>query len=452
MKVAIVGAGWAGLAAAVRLHSMGMQVTVFEASKVPGGRARRVVDSQLGVIDNGQHILLGAYSETQKLIEHICGPARLTEGFKRLPLWLKSADGQFEIRAAKQLPASLQGIVALWRAKGLSINDKLTVTRLLFHLKTSPRISQRQQTVHQWLVSQRQSLNAIHWIWRPLCIATMNTSPHEACASLFQAVLRDSLLSTESGATDLLLPRVDLSSLWPDAATKHLDCQFGRPVRAVQPFADHVMLDGQKFDACILATPPYSVLKLLGSYVAGSTLLADLEKFDYRAITTCYVRLESSVRLPAPMLLLQDDSSGLRPGQWVFDRQAMIKPESTSHADLAFVISDSMANQGIDTSQLAQRLVRQLSMELGQSKPGMILDAKCIQEKRATFAAVPGLKRPENTTTWPHVLVAGDWTNTGYPAVLEGAVRSGLKAATLLSGNLMEAKLGTNNVPIMQKI
>lgn len=436
MKVAIVGAGWAGLAAAMRLRSMGMQVTVFEASKVPGGRARRVVDSNLGLIDNGQHIILGAYRETLKLIEDVCGYAHLTSSFRRLPLWLKSADSRFEIRVSSQIPATLQGLVALWQARGLSIKDKTSMTHLLIGLKLGWHKPAPQQTVEQWLQNQGQSQNAIHWIWRPLCLATMNTHPSEACATLFQAVLRDSLLSTHAHASELLLPSVDLSALWPDVAAANVSCQFGHTVRCVTPFPNHVMLDEQRFDGCICATPPYGVLKLLGPALTGSSLLAELEEFDYRAITTCYVKLERPIKLPAPMLLLQDDSSGMRPGQWVFDRRAIIKQMNTKDADLAFVISDSSHQQHIDASQLAKRLIHQLSTELGQTNTARILHAKCIQEKRATFAAVPGLQRPENTTKWPHIMLAGDWTNTGYPSVLEGAVLSGLKAAAQLSKHL----------------
>ena len=449
MKVAIVGAGWAGLAAALHLRAQGIQVTVFEASKVPGGRARRVDDSRLGAIDNGQHIFLGAYRETLKLIQDTCGAVHLRAGFKRLPLWLKSADGQFEIRASTCLPANLQGMVALWRAKGLSAIDKLAITRLLLSLKTGHKRAIPNQSVHQWLLSQGQSPRAMHWLWRPLCIATMNSPPHEACALLFRTVLRDSLLNTAAGATDLLLPRMDLSKLWPEAAAASVDCQFGHTVRAVRPLEDHVMLDDQRFDACILATPPYSIMKLLGSALTDSPLLTQLKAFDYRAITTCYVKLDQSIRLPAPMLLLQDDASGLRPGQWVFDRQAISNQHGANPAQLAaqlaFVISDSSSDFYIDSFDLAKRLVQQLSWELGQDIPAKILHAKCIQEKRATFAAVPGLERPENVTTWPRLSVAGDWTNTGYPAVLEGAVRSGIQAATTLAAYLKGTALTKGN-------
>jgi squalene-associated FAD-dependent desaturase len=430
MKIAVVGAGWAGLAAVSQCLHHGMDVELFDAAHTPGGRARGVFDPQLGELDNGQHLLLGAYEQTLRLIERDLGSDSLGCGLMRLPLWLKSSNGQFEMRANPHLPQRLQNPVALWRAKGLSLSDKWQATTLLLRLQTKHRKRTNLNpnlTVSDWLTQEKQGPMTCQWIWNPLCLATLNTDPHEASAALFAKVLIDSLLNNRPGATDLLIPRTNLSALWPNALAKRVKPHWGHIVREVTPHTNGVTIDGQWFDYCVLAVPPPNLRRLIAKSNALVSITPVLDHFKFRSIATCYVALKQHHQLPAPMLMFPHTNHPNQLGQWVFDRSAFM--HNPVKAQLAFVISDASSITTGNDIALAESLMSQLNHDLLRENSSVVVGARCFHEKRATFAALPGLKRPAMTTPCPQVLLAGDWTNTGYPAVIEGAVMSGVRAA-----------------------
>lgn len=447
MRVAIVGAGWAGLAAASFCHRAGHHATLIEASRQVGGRARGVQDPRLGAIDNGQHILLGAYEQTLNLMRQDLGDERLDLIFDRQPLALASADGYFEIKAKTGLPAAFGHLVGFLTAKGLRGSDKWRILQFLWRLKRQANRPQQGWTVSQWLKNQGQPQQACRWLWHPLCLATLNTNPQQACANLFATVLSRSLLNPQAGATDLLLPATDLSKLWPDHVVNQVPCQFGHRVQHITATEDSVQIDGQTFDACILAVAPHSLNKLLESHRDMKALCQQLSGFSYNPITTCYVALCEPYQLPAPMLMLDHGESETSLGHWVFDRRAILRDSQHTQADLAFVISDSSAVLGLEDHQLARDLVDQLTRALRSSAQIEISATRCIHEKRATFAATVGLQRPGYRLPWPRVALAGDWTDTGLPAVIEGAVQSGLQAAQYILGRYAPSlKANDNNV------
>ena len=435
MKIAVVGAGWAGCAAASQCLALGMDVTLFEAGHLAGGRARAVRDPQLGELDNGQHLLLGAYRKTLELMRRDIGANHIESSFKRLPLWLQSADSQFRLKSNVRAKKSLLAdAMSIWTAKGLSLRDKWQITTLLSRLKrgiTSLNPENRQTlTVAKWLTQERQTLGACRWLWHPLCIATLNTEPDQACASLFENVLRDSLLNGQADATDFLIPTRNLTDLWPKAVASKATTRWGHVVRTLVPETHGVTIDGTFFDACVLAVTPTSASRLVAAIHGFEALADDLASFEYRAIATCYVSLGNHNPLPAPLLMF--DHAGLDANnlaQWVFDRSALMAEEA--RAQLSFVISCANDLPKTHDLVLAQTLVGQLKRALPTYR-GTILDARCFQEKRATFAAKPGLARPGTKTPHPRIVMAGDWTDTGYPAVIEGAVMSGVKAANQL--------------------
>ena len=261
MNVAVIGAGWAGLAAAFRLKNAGADVTVFEASGTPGGRARGVSDLQLGTIDNGQHLMLGAYTECLALIREL-SPQRVdAELLTRLPLTLASADGSFRLRAPR-LIAPLNLLWALSFMRGLTIADRVSALRMSIALRRKAWRALPDQSVHALLTQYKQSDLLIRKIWEPLCLAALNTPLRQACAQLFLNVLRDGLGGSRTDS-DLIVPRVDLSSLWPAVAAQHVTLRYRHIVRNLQPQVDGVRVDGELFDACILAVPPYAVQRVL---------------------------------------------------------------------------------------------------------------------------------------------------------------------------------------------
>lgn len=444
MNIAVIGAGWAGLAAAVSLKKLGAHVTVFEAAPVTGGRARGVDDVHMGRIDNGQHLLLGAYTETLALIEQVQGGQQMDQWMLRGPLHLESTDGSFKIRAPA-LPAPFNTLMALVCARGLSTADRIKALSMMVRCRLSGWRARPRETVRAFLSRHQQSDQLCLKLWTPLCLAALNTPIETSCAQLFLNVLRDSLNGPRH-ASDCLIPRVDLTALWPAIAAEQLTMRYRHIVRQVRATDTYVEVDGEHFDACVVATPPYAAARMLfdaslpedtppqplpsPQQQAEASLHRELKGFEYRAIATLALELEDHWQLPHAMMMLNEDDARGHVGQWVFNRLGHDK-------QLAVVISDASDFLKHDRERFVQAIATQIR-EQSAKHPGnlkpmpAIKHQRLIVEKRATFDAVPGLSRPSNRSPWPRIALAGDWTDTGYPAVLEGAVRSGLRAAVTL--------------------
>ena len=434
MRVGVVGAGWAGLAAAVSLQDAGCAVTLFEASHIPGGRARRSPHEAFpDGLDNGQHILLGAYTDTLALIQRLRGNH---DGLLRLPLRMETLDGRFRLRLPR-LPSPLHSAAGLACARGLGLGARLAALRLVRRLKADHWICPPGYTVADLLARHRQPPVLRRRLWEPLCLAALNTPAEQACASLFAQVLKDSLNGPRE-ASDMLLPRTDLSALWPDAAIAEVDWRPGHTVRRLWHDAEGVQVDGERLDALVLAVPPPSARKLLATLppAPGSPLLQQaLGQFDYQPIVTVTLKLEQPWRLPHPIMMMDEDVSRGHLGQWVVDRGWLTGRDS---GELAIVISAAAGALDQDRDSLCRAIHEQLREQLARNRRAAPLPAvsarAMVAEKRATFSAVPGLRRIRPQSPWRRVVLAGDWTDTGYPGVLEGAVRSGQDAArTILS-------------------
>lgn len=434
-KVAVIGAGWAGLAASAALKEAGKDVTVFEAGRTPGGRARRVIHPDFGgQLDNGQHILLGAYDQTLALMRRLGrNPDTL---LMRRPLQLASLDGRFRL-SAPPLPAPLHAAAALLTARGLPWRDRFAALRLMRGLKKMAWRPPRDWTVTKLLAHFQQPDTLIEQLWAPLCLAALNTPRNEASASLYARILQDSLTGHRRHS-DLLLPCVDLSALWPDAVALHAKMRYGATVRQLTPSALGIDINRERFDAAVLAVSPSVAARLLAQplHEAGAPgLLNALRAFDYQPIATLNLKLATPWALPEPMMMLREDPARGHAGQWLFDRSRLTG--RSQNGELAIVTSASrdLANENRDvvignlTAQVAEQAARHPARLPPMPK---VTVAELFIEKRATFSAIPGLIRPLNTTPWSTLTLAGDWTDTGYPGVLEGAVRSGQRAAQIL--------------------
>lgn len=451
MNIAVIGAGWAGLAAAIRLKDLGATVTVFEAAPVPGGRARGVDDVNMGRIDNGQHLMLGAYTESLKLIERLQPEQALDRILFRAPLQLESADGSFKLKAPT-LPAPWNTLLALSSTKGLGLSERARVLRMMLLCRLAGWRAQPNETVQSLLVRHQQSTLLCRRLWTPLCLAALNTPIAQSCAQLFLNVLRDSL-DGRRDASDLLIPSVDLTQLWPAAAARTLTMRYRHIVRQVRATHAQVQIDQECFDACVVAVPPYAAARMLfeplGDEDSGepencaqrspqaqseAALHRILQAFEYRAIATLTLELESDWQPPQPMLMLDEDLARGHVGQWIFKRTAHPR-------QLSVVISDATDFLKQDREPFVQAIASQIRDQCAKHpQSASVMPAvkyqRLIVEKRATFDAVPGLARPANRSPWPRIVLAGDWTDTGYPAVLEGAVRSGLAASNILQKEL----------------
>ena len=434
MKIGIVGAGWAGLSAAFRLRQSGHHVTVFEASETPGGRARRVIDAEIGTIDNGQHLMLGAYTETLDLIQSLNPSIPTSRLLRRSALHLESLDRRFSLSAGN-LPSPLRLLMAMLLAKGLSLADKWRAISMLTRIKYRGWRCQPEWSVEQLLAKYGQPPTTCRWLWHPLCIAAMNTPVGEASAQVFLNLLKDSF-DAEADHSDLIVPRTDLSALWPDAATIDLDMRWRHVVRRVLVGNPSIDIDGECFDHVIVAVPPYAAARILAlkeNISSASHTMENLRQalssFTYVPITNITLRLVHAGDIRGQMWMLDEQPSKGHYGQWVFFHE--------NGQEIRVVISapsDSVLE--MDHATLAHSIDDQIRVQLGQSGlsvnplPGLA-HFRVVTEKRATFACTPTLQRPDNQTPWPNLLLAGDWTHGPYPAVLEAAVRSGKRAAEL---------------------
>lgn len=214
MKLAVIGGGWAGLSAAVTASRLGHHVSLFESAAVLGGRARSVDAPGLRQrTDNGQHILLGAYTATLALMREL--GADPDTHFLRLPLSVRSADRRFSMRAWPGLPAPLHIAAGLLTARGLRRREKSAALRAMSLLRRNGWKTPKDATVQEWLSLTLQPRSLQDLLWKPLCIATMNTPVDQACAQLFANVLRDSIGAADRQAAEMLIPRKTLTELWP---------------------------------------------------------------------------------------------------------------------------------------------------------------------------------------------------------------------------------------------
>jgi len=434
---AVIGAGWAGCSAAVELARAGYTVTLFEAARTLGGRAR-AVDVRDQMLDNGQHILLGAYSETLRLLK-LTGIDR-DDVLLNLPLQMRyPAGGKGMDFVAPRLPAPLHLAIALLRAKGLDRADKMSLARFSTTARWMDWQLHNDCSVSELLARFDQTDRLIQLMWRPLCLAALNTPPERASAQVFLNVLRDSL-GARRASSDMLLPRTDLSSLFPAAAAAYVG-ERGGAVRSgakVGALARHN--DGWQIEASGNAVDgtwhTYAdVAVVAGGAPSTSVLLAKLGQdalatqlmsFDYEPITTCYLQYAPGTTLDLPFYALVDDAATGHWGQFVFDRGQL---DGAQSGMLAVVISASSAAGALERAELAAAVATQLAQVLARPTLAEPLWSQVITEKRATFACTPALRRPAVDIGLPGLAIAGDYTACDYPATLEAAVRSGVAAA-----------------------
>ncbi|WP_223264545.1 hydroxysqualene dehydroxylase HpnE [Sulfuriferula plumbiphila] len=419
MHVAIIGGGYAGMAAAVTLAQHGIKAALFEASQTLGGRARRVILNDI-CLDNGQHLLLGAYSETLRLVK-LVAPA--DAAWLRRPLQLHTLGG---LRlSAPYLPAPLNTLLALLGARGMSAGERFRAIRFMLVQRRAHFKLRQDMPVAQLLAHHAQTAALVDKLWAPLCIAALNTPIATASAQVFLNVLRDSLARRRSDS-DLVFPVRDLSALFPQPAADFVRTHggavtTGKTVEAITQTAAGFSVHGGNYTHLICAVAPYQATRLLAGLDELNQVRTLINAFHYQPIATVYLQYPAQVMLAKPMLGL---AGGL--AQWVFDRGIT----HHQHGLLAVVISAEGHHRKLAAAVLAQQVDAELRSALG-ALPAPHWH-KVIVEKRATYSCDAGLQRPAQATALKNFYLAGDYTASDYPATLEAATQSGVKCAQLI--------------------
>jgi squalene-associated FAD-dependent desaturase len=442
--VIVIGAGVAGLSAAVELAARGARVAVLEARAVLGGRATAFTDSQTGErFDNGQHVLMGCYRETFRFLRTIG-----TEDRVRLQPSLEvdfvDLAGERSRLRFPPLPPPLNLLGGLFDWEALGWTDRLAALRLARPIRIAqkrlrangsrltPRLEAASpgETVEEWLINNGQTARLREMLWGPLALAALNQSIRKAAAPPFVTVLAEMLGSGPRDAA-LGLPSCPLDELYADPARRFVearggDVRIGSQARVFLQSGRVARVESRgerlRAGAIVSAVPWYALPDLFG----GDT--APLDELRQAAGATRPSPI-ASVNLWLDRRVLKTPFLGLpgRSMQWVFDT-AQTFDGGTSH--LTLVASGADPVMGIPNDRLTELALRELRDAVPEAREAKVQRASVVRERRATFSLAPGQpKRPGTVTNVDRLFLAGDWIETGLPATIEGAALSGRRAA-----------------------
>jgi squalene-associated FAD-dependent desaturase len=435
-KVAVIGGGLAGLSAGCALADAGMQVTLFERRPYLGGRASSYEHPGTNeTVDNCQHVLLGCCTNLIDLY-HRLGVENQIRWYDRLTFI--EPGGRTSVLSPTFLPAPFHSTLSFMRAKFLSIGDKDAIARGLLGLMPGlPK--ETPETFLSWLERHGQTPRSIQRFWEPVLVSALNESLDRMSVHYAAQVFRESFLKS-AAAGRMGVPSVPLSELY-SVAGDYIRKRGGEvllrsSVESIRTSAAGVELVAAgkliTFDGVISAVPFDVLAKILP--VDGSTVLQEkLKRFETSPITGIHFWFDRAVT-DLPHAVLLD-----RTIQWMFNKSILQnggrKQEGGSYLEL--VVSSSKTLVEKSKQEILDLALSELKEFFPQVKDPQVVKSTVIKEIKATYSALPMSDeyRPAAVTEWPRLFLAGDWTATGWPATMEGAVRSGYKAADALLGS-----------------
>jgi squalene-associated FAD-dependent desaturase len=445
--VVVIGAGLAGLSAAVRLTDHGKRVVVVEQAPRLGGRATAFADRETGErVDNGQHALFGCYHETFAFLRRL-GTDHLAPPAPRLELTMTDGARAFAL-ACPSWPPPWHLVGGLMRWPALSWGDRISTRRVANVILGARKRGAAavaatvpaHQTVAQWLSSQGQTTRVIEWLWRPLAVAALNQSPDVASAQPFVRVLGD-LFGPNPTDAAIALPRLPLDELYAAPAAREIEARDGRVLlksAATVEIGDTgrvtgVRIAGERIAAPIVvsAVPWHAFASLwpAGPPQALRTVAANAATTASSPIVTINLWYDRPVMAGQAAPFIGFVGSPLH---WAFDKSALFGGEA-GHLSIVSSGATDLVTQ--DNAALASLATREMARLLPGAVSAKVTRAVVVREPRASFSLAPGQPaRPGVHTPVPGLYLAGDWTDTGLPATIEGAVLSGHRAADAVLG------------------
>lgn len=441
--VVVVGAGFAGLSAAARLTKRGARVLVLEARARLGGRATAFADRDTGeLVDNGQHVLLGCYRETLAFLSDIGALGNVTFG-RELRVTMIDREGRRSQLVCPTLPSPLHLLGGLFEWDALRWSDRLSALRLAGPLRRAQRAlkpgatllaASPGETVSAWLERNGQSARLCEMLWEPLALAALNQPVDSAAAPPFARVLAE-MFGPDPLAAAIVLPAKPLHLMYAEPARAFVERHGGRVRTATSAT---VVIRGSapiEVEAAGERWTPRAVVCAVPWFAIGSVLAGDTS--PVREVLERAQRMASSpivtVNLWFDRVVMEEPFVGLpgRAMQWVFDKRQVFGGDA-SH--LSLVSSGASPLVDRTNAELVAAAHQELADAMPEIRAATLVRATVIREPRATFSLAPGEpRRPDTATGVPGLFLAGDWIDTGLPATIESAVRSGHRAADVIA-------------------
>jgi squalene-associated FAD-dependent desaturase len=438
-SVAIAGGGLAGLAAGCALAEAGFRVTLFERRPYLGGRASSYQHPGTGeIVDNCQHVLLGCCTN---LLDFYCraGVQDKIRWYEKLTFL--EPGGRASVIAPSALPAPLHTALTFLRADCLSFRDKMAIGRAMAALAPSTP-PDRGESFLDWLKRHGQTAQAIERFWKTILVSALNEDLDRVSVPYAAQVVRESFL--KSAAAGLMgIPTVPLTDLYSTTGdyirARGGEIQFRAGVESFRAETSEVSVttngQEQKFDYLVLAVPFDVLGRMLPETPAAAPLAAALGQFSASPITGIHLWFDRQISDLDHAVLLD------RTIQWMFHKSRLIEVRNNearengrgSYVELVVSCSRSLVEKS--KAEIVEMAVKEAEEFFPDACEAKLLKSTVIKEVHATYSPRPGIDqyRPKPATAWPRVFLAGDWTATGWPATMEGAVRSGYLAAEALA-------------------